>query len=96
MFLRQDQFFVLTFNSNVPWDDMTGWQAFIDYANTGGSFLYYPDDSASRFDEYWLEDGGGSARNSSVISAWNPRMGARMLSSFELTLRKVPGGLSGL
>ena len=98
MYLRTDQFFRLTFDSSVPWALMAAWQTFIDYANQGGSFLYYPDSLGTAFDEYWLEDAGGSARNQTSANAstpvWSPTMGAHQLSSFELTLRKVPGGLS--
>ena len=98
MYLRTDQFFHLVFDASVPWADMHAWQSFIQYAIQGGSFLYYPDASATAFDEYVLDDAGGSARNQSGGSystpAWNPTMGARQLSSFELVLRKVPGGLT--
>jgi hypothetical protein len=64
----------------------------------GGSFLYYPDNTGTAYDEYWLEDAGGSTRNYTTANispaVWNPTMGARQMSSFELVLRKVPGGLT--
>ena len=77
---------------------MVAWQAFIDYASQGGSFLHYPDNTGTAYDEYWPEDAGGSTRNytTSNISpaVWNPTMDATQMSSFELVLRKVPGGLT--
>lgn len=96
--LRTDQFFHLIFDATVPWADMAAWQIFIQYAIDGGSFLYYPDSGGTAYDEYILEDAGGSARNSTTANistpAWNPTMGARQMSSFELVLRKVIGGLT--
>jgi hypothetical protein len=98
MYLRTDQFLRLSMDSNVPWADLTEWQAFIEYAIQGGSFLYYPDSAATTFDEFWLEDAGGSARNSTSANistpAWASTYAARNLASFELVLRKVPGGLT--
>ena len=96
MWWRTDQFFHLIMD-DVPWADMPAWQAFIDYALQGGSFLYYPDATGTAYDEYWLEDSGGSARNqssNSQLDAWNPKMGDRQHGQFELVLRKVPGGLT--
>jgi len=74
---------------------MPAWSAFIGWAQQGGSFLYYPDASATACDEYWLEDTNGSARSSTPIMAWNPTMasGTIMMAAFEITLRKVPGGI---
>lgn len=98
MFLRTDQFFHLIFDSTVPWADMAAWQTFMQYAQPGGSFLYYPDAGGTAYDEYVIEDGGGSPRNYTTANistpAWNPTMGSRQMSSFELVLRKVPGGLT--
>jgi hypothetical protein len=91
---RTDQFFHLIMD-DVPWADMPAWQAFIDYALEGNSFLYYPDATGTNYDEYWLEDSGGSARNqssNSQLDAWNPKMGDKQHGQFELVLRKVPGG----
>ena len=73
---------------------MAMWQTFIQYALQGGSFLYYPDTGGTAYDEYWLEDSGGSARASAAMNAWNPKMGDRMHATFELVLRKIPGGLT--
>jgi hypothetical protein len=98
MYLRTDQFFHLIFNSTVPWADMTNWQTFIQYAIQGGSFLYYPDHTGTAYDEYTLDDAGGSPRNPTTANyatpAWNPTMGDRQMSSFQLVLRKVIGGLT--
>jgi hypothetical protein len=96
MWYREDTFFHVIFD-DVPWADMASWQAFIQYAHQGGSFLYYPDATGTAFDEYWLEDSGGSARNinsNSQLDAWNPTMSDRQHAAFELVLRKVPGGLT--
>jgi hypothetical protein len=82
---------------DVPWADMANWTAFINYALQGGSFLYLPDYSGTAYDEYWLEESGGSVRNQSSnaqLDAWNPTMSDRQHASFELVLRKVPGGLT--
>lgn len=96
VWFRTDNFFHL-FMQAVPWADMAMWQAFIDYALQGGTFLYYPDSGGTAYDEYWLEDSGGSVRNQSTdsqLDAWNPTMGDRQHSTFELVLRKKPGGLT--
>jgi len=97
MWQRTDTFLHLIMD-DVPWADMPAWQAFIDYALQGNTFLYWPDVAGTAYDEYWLEDSGGSARNqdsnSSVqLDAWNPVMGDRMHGRFELVLRLVPGGM---
>jgi hypothetical protein len=92
MWWRTDQFFHLMITA--PWADMAMWQAFIDYALQGGSFLYYPDRTGTAYDEYTIEDSGGSARASQPIDAWNPVMNDRQHVEFELVLRKVPGGLT--
>jgi hypothetical protein len=98
MYLRIDQFFHLIFDASIPWASMPNWQTFMDYALQGNSFLYYPDNTGTAYDEYVIEDAGGSPRNYTTVNvstpAWNPTMGARQLSSFELVLRKVPGGLT--
>lgn len=96
MWWRTDQFFHVTFD-DVPWADMAMWQAFIDYALQGGTFLYYPDAAGTAYDEYWLEASGGSPRNQSYdsqLDAWNPTMGDRQHATYELVLRKKPGGLT--
>lgn len=96
MWLRTDTFLHLIMD-DVPWADMANWKAFIQYAIEGGSFLYYPDATGTAYDEYWLEDSGGSVRNQSSntqLDAWNPTMGDRQHGQFQLVLRKVPGGLT--
>ena len=93
MFFREDTLFHLIFE-DLPWADMSMWQSFIQYAHQGNSFLYYPDATGTAYDEYWLEDSGGSARASSPIDAWNPTMNSKQHTAFELILRKVPGGLT--
>ncbi len=90
---RQDNFKRLSMKF-VPQADLANWDAFFSFALDGGSFLYYPDATASAYDEYTLEDGGGSAINSMGVISWNPKYSFRNVDEFELILRKVPGGLS--
>lgn len=95
---RQDEFKHLLMKF-VPIADMANWRAFIDYAQQGGSFLYYPDSTQTAFDEWWLEDSTGSQRSSqsggsSSSTNWNPKYVFRTMGGFELVMRKVPGGLS--
>jgi len=96
MWWRTDTFFHLIMD-DVPWADMSMWEAFVQYALQGGSFLYYPDSTGTAYDEYWLDDSGGSVRNQSTdsqLDAWNPKMSDRQNAAFELVFRKVPGGLT--
>lgn len=95
MWIRSDSFLRLSMKF-VPQADLPNWDTFLQYALQGGSFLYYPDATATAYDEYWLEDPGGSARNEKGILAWNPTYAFRGVSEFELVLRKVPGGLTHL
>jgi hypothetical protein len=101
MFFRQDEFKHLIMQ-NVPQADMPAWKLFFNFAQTGDSFLYYPDSTLSGFDEWLLEDSGGSNRSqtssssSSSSTNWNPKYVQRHLASFELVMRKVPGGLSSV
>ena len=94
-FLRSDNLMRVTLE-NVPWSDMPTWEAFVLYAQQGGSFLYYPDGTGTAYDEFWLEDTGGSGRSQTPIMSWNPTgvKDAKMLAAFELTFRKVPGGMT--
>ena len=93
---RQDEFKHLIMKF-VPIVDMATWRAFIDYAQQGGSFLYYPDSTLPDFDEWWLEDSTGSSRSQTSTTNspanWNPKFAFRSMSQFELVLRKVPNGL---
>lgn len=99
MFYYQPEFLHLRMKF-VPKGDMANWKAFLEYAQQGGSFLYYPDSTARAFDEYWLEDSGGSNRSQSMNSTstsstnWNPKYSFRTINSFEIVMRKVPGGLT--
>lgn len=93
MWWRTDELLHLTMKP-VPWADMANWSTFIKFALQGGTFLYYPDATGTAYDEYWLEESGGSARASEALDAWNPKMGDRMHSDFELVCRRVPGGLT--
>src|SRR6266536_2014 len=62
MWWREDEFIHLIMKS-VPHVDLPAWQAFINYAHQGGSFLYYPDATdLATFDECWLEESGGSGK----------------------------------
>jgi|SRR5581483_335485 len=99
MFYRTDTFKHLIM-ANVPQSDMQNWKAFITYVQQGGSFLYYPDSTGTAYDEWLLEDSGGSQRSqtsSSMVSSstnWAPKYVERHLAQFELVMRKVPGGLT--
>lgn len=99
MLYRADEFKHLIM-SNVPVADMPNWKLFSIFAQSGDSFLYYPDATLSGFDEWLLEDSGGSNRSqtssssSSSSTNWNPKYVPRGLASFELVMRKVPGGLT--
>src|SRR5256885_1445267 len=55
MYFRTDEFKHLIM-SNVPIADMTAWKAFMNFAQQGDSFLYYPDSTLSAYDEWLLED----------------------------------------
>lgn len=95
MWIRTDTFYHLIMDA-VPWADVPAWQAFIDYALEGNTFLYYPDATGTAYDEFWLEDSGGSVRNQdsdTQLDAWNPVMGGREHAQFELVMRLKPGGL---
>lgn len=62
----------------VPNEDLPAWEAFIDYALTGGQFDYYPDASDDlTYDIYTLAD-----------TDWNPAYAMRGYSKFKLKLRK--------
>jgi hypothetical protein len=85
----------------VPMADLANWKSFFDYALQGGSFLYYPDSTLAVYDEWQMEDSGGSMRNQTQVSssgnagdAWNPTYSFRGITQFSLVMRKVPGGLS--
>jgi hypothetical protein len=97
MFYRKDIFKHLIM-SNVPVADLPNWALFMDFVHTGDSFLYYPNSTLTAYDEWWNEDSGGSNRSSSGSSSsttnWAPKYVARGLASFELVMRKVPGGLT--
>lgn len=97
MYYRTDEFKHLIMKF-VPIVDIDNWKAFIQYAVQGGSFLYYPDSTGSTYDEWWMEDLGGSARSQmgsgSGSANWNPKYSFRTMAEFELVMRKVPGGLS--
>ena len=93
MFVREDTFLRLKF-PDVPWADMSAWTSFIDYAHQGGTFLYYPDQTGTAYDEYWLEDSGGSGRSSAPLDAWSPDGSDKQHAMFNLVLRKKPGGMT--
>lgn len=95
MYYRTDTFLHLIME-DVPWADMAMWTAFIEYGIQGGTFLYYPDAGGTAFDEYWLDDSGGSPRNQDAdtqLDSWNPKASDRQHASFELVFRLKPGGL---
>lgn len=98
MFYRADEFKHINM-PNVPIADISNWRDFIDYCHQGGSFRYYPDSTLSAFDEYILEDSGGSNRSqtssaSNSATNWMPKFIVRTIDGFEIVMRKVPGGLS--
>lgn len=95
MWWRTDQFMTLKLD-NVPWSSMAAWQSFIQYAIQGGTFLYYPDSTGSAYDEYYLEESGGSAgkNNNSSADTFSPSSVARQLTGFTLKCRLKLGGLT--
>ena len=97
MFIREDEYKRLSMKF-VPMADLQAWKDFMNYAHQGGTFLYYPDATLTGYDEYYLEDSGGSARSSMSSSnssdAWSPSYAFRGFDEFELVLYKVSGGLS--
>jgi hypothetical protein len=97
MFYRKDIFKHLIM-ANVPVADLPNWALFMDFVHEGDSFLYYPDSTLSAYDEWWMEDSGGSNRSDSGSSSsnWAPKYLVRGLASFEVVMRKVPGGLFSL
>src|SRR5580765_5853190 len=66
MYYRTDEFKHLILKYvDIP-SEMDDWKAFILYALQGGSFLYYPDATdTGTYDEWLLEDPGGSNRSQS-------------------------------
>lgn len=63
----------------VPSEDMIEWQAFIEYALTGGPFSYYPDADVPLVHNDWtLED-----------TNWNPAFLFLGMDDFKLRIRKV-------
>jgi hypothetical protein len=79
---RVDRIVSLMFES-VPWGDLPMWENFFAYAITGGSFIYYPDDTATAYRTYELVD------DKVVIT-----FVCIGLSKFQLNLRQIPGGAS--
>lgn len=75
---RTDRFRTLQLDY-VPAADIPAWEAFIDYAITGASFLYYPDATDSwASTEYTLED-----------QNWSPELNFKTTDGgmFKFTLR---------
>ena len=68
---------------NVPWTDLPMWEGFFAYAVQGGSFEYFPDNTATGFNTWELVD-------DKVEFSFNDRG----LSKFEMHMRRVPGGPS--
>lgn len=98
-FYRSDEFKHLSLKSVEIASEIANWRSFFDYAHEGGSFLYYPDSTGTAYDEWVLEDSGGSNRSSLSSSSssstnWQPKLAFRGFDEFELVMRKVPGGLS--
>jgi len=79
---RVDRIRNVNFN-NVPWADLPMWDAFFSYAVEGGSFVYYPDVTATAFATWELVDDKVSF---SFV--------CRGVSKFEMHMRLVPGGAS--
>lgn len=68
---------------SVPWSEVQIWQDFLAYAIQGGSFLYYPDATATAYQTWELVD-----------AKFDPKFGFIGFSKFSLQLRMVPGGAS--
>jgi hypothetical protein len=53
---RIDSFLELEMEWVADGADVQAWNAFMQFALTGGQFAYYPDASQPDFGNYWLED----------------------------------------
>jgi hypothetical protein len=82
MLERVDRVLPITFET-VPWTDLAMWEAFFAYAIEGGSFLYYPDNTATAYQTWELVDDKVAVSFASVG-----------LAKFTMNMRLVPGGAS--
>lgn len=53
---RIDEFLEFTMDFIKDGSDLANWQAFMDYALTGGAFAYYSDATVGAYANYLLED----------------------------------------
>lgn len=58
---RIDNLLQLDIQTVLAGADVAAWNAFMQYALTGGPFAYYPDSSQTSFTNYWLEQTTWSA-----------------------------------
>lgn len=75
---RIDNFLQLEMQTVLAGSDVAAWNAFMQYALTGGPFAYYPDSSQTAFTNYWLDG-----------TTWNAAYKAPGLYSFKLKFRQV-------
>lgn len=75
---RIDNFLELEMQTVLDGNDVAAWNAFMQYALTGGPFAYYPDSSQIAFTNYWLEQ-----------TTWNAAYKAPGIYSFKLKFRQV-------
>lgn len=62
----------------VPQSDLADWEAFFDYAVTGGSFDYYPDATSGTHDSWTLQD-----------TDWDPARAFMGTAKFKFQMRRV-------
>lgn len=80
---RVDNVLTLDF-ATVPQSDLTGWQAFIDWAVSGNVFDYHPDSTSAVNNNYYLMD-----------SSWAPQKIGFQLFKFVLRIRQAIPTASG-
>lgn len=75
---RIDNFLEFEMQTVLVGSDVAAWNAFMQYALTGGQFAYYPDSAESAFTNYWLEQ-----------TTWNAAYKAPGLYSFKVKFRQA-------
>ncbi len=88
--IRQDRFRMLKMEF-VPFQDLPAWRAFMQYAQTGGSFHYHVDADSQDYEIFELDDNQGSSSSSSA-QGWTPKRAFRDFASFTLNMRKLGDG----
>ena len=78
IFVRSDKFFPLQMDYVDIAGDLPAWDAFLDYAETGATFDYYPDADVDAFTTYTLED-----------TSFNPAFAFFGTAKFKLKFRRA-------